>query len=31
MLDSGELLVELSGFWRAYSTGGVVLLVLGNG
>ena len=31
MMDSGELLVELSGFWRAYSAGGVDLLVSGDG
>ena len=30
-MDSGELLVELSGFWRACSTGGVDLLVSGDG
>ena len=31
MMDSGELLVELSGFWRACSAGGVDLLVSGDG
>ena len=31
MMDSGELLVELSGFWRACSAGGADLLVSGDG
>jgi hypothetical protein len=31
MMDSGELLVELSGFWKACSAGGLDLLVSGDG